>query len=111
MLGLIVSLLIIGLIAGALARLVIPGRQDISIVMTIVFGRHRVLRRWVPGLPAPPQRRAGRLLPTRRHHRFVHRRGHRPTDLDPDRKAPLGAPVSPTVQGLMTARSRAAQGG
>jgi uncharacterized membrane protein YeaQ/YmgE (transglycosylase-associated protein family) len=38
MLGLIVSLVIIGLIAGALARLVVPGRQDISIVMTIVLG-------------------------------------------------------------------------
>ena len=38
MLGLIVSVLIIGLIAGALARLVVPGRQDMSIVMTIVLG-------------------------------------------------------------------------
>jgi uncharacterized membrane protein YeaQ/YmgE (transglycosylase-associated protein family) len=38
MLGLIVSLLIIGLIAGALARLAVPGRQDMSIVMTIVLG-------------------------------------------------------------------------
>lgn len=38
MLGLIVSLLIIGLIAGALARLLIPGKQDIGILMTIVIG-------------------------------------------------------------------------
>jgi uncharacterized membrane protein YeaQ/YmgE (transglycosylase-associated protein family) len=38
MLGLIVSFIIIGLIAGALARLVVPGRQDISILMTIVLG-------------------------------------------------------------------------
>lgn len=38
MLGLIVSILVIGLIAGALARLVVPGRQDISILMTIVLG-------------------------------------------------------------------------
>jgi uncharacterized membrane protein YeaQ/YmgE (transglycosylase-associated protein family) len=38
MLGLIVSLLIVGLIAGALARLLVPGRQDISILMTIVLG-------------------------------------------------------------------------
>jgi uncharacterized membrane protein YeaQ/YmgE (transglycosylase-associated protein family) len=38
MLGLIVSIIVIGLIAGALARLVVPGRQDISIVMTIVLG-------------------------------------------------------------------------
>ena len=38
MLGLIVSIIVIGLIAGALARLVVPGKQDISIVMTIVLG-------------------------------------------------------------------------
>jgi len=31
-------LLVIGLIAGALARLLIPGRQDIGILMTIVLG-------------------------------------------------------------------------
>jgi uncharacterized membrane protein YeaQ/YmgE (transglycosylase-associated protein family) len=38
MLGLIVSLVIVGLIAGALARLIVPGKQDISILMTIVLG-------------------------------------------------------------------------
>jgi uncharacterized membrane protein YeaQ/YmgE (transglycosylase-associated protein family) len=38
MLGLIVSLLIIGAIAGALARLLVPGRQNLSIGMTIVLG-------------------------------------------------------------------------
>jgi uncharacterized membrane protein YeaQ/YmgE (transglycosylase-associated protein family) len=38
MLGLIVSLLIVGLIAGALARLLVPGRQDISIPATIGIG-------------------------------------------------------------------------
>jgi uncharacterized membrane protein YeaQ/YmgE (transglycosylase-associated protein family) len=38
MLGLIVSLIIIGLIAGALARLLVPGRQHMSILMTIVLG-------------------------------------------------------------------------
>ena len=38
MLGLIVSLLIIGLIAGAIARLLIPGRQEISIPATIAVG-------------------------------------------------------------------------
>lgn len=38
MLGLIISLLIIGLIAGALARLLVPGKQDLSIAMTIVIG-------------------------------------------------------------------------
>ena len=38
MLGLIISIIVIGLIAGALARLVIPGKQDMSIVMTILLG-------------------------------------------------------------------------
>ncbi|MGI8589411.1 MAG: GlsB/YeaQ/YmgE family stress response membrane protein [Nakamurella sp.] len=38
MLGLIISLLVIGLIAGALARLIVPGKQNISIPMTIVLG-------------------------------------------------------------------------
>ena len=38
MLGLLVTLIIVGLIAGALARLLVPGRQDISILMTIVLG-------------------------------------------------------------------------
>jgi uncharacterized membrane protein YeaQ/YmgE (transglycosylase-associated protein family) len=38
MLGLIVSLLVIGLIAGAVARLVIPGKQNLSILATIGVG-------------------------------------------------------------------------
>jgi uncharacterized membrane protein YeaQ/YmgE (transglycosylase-associated protein family) len=38
MLGLIFTILIVGLIAGALARLLVPGKQDMSIAMTIVLG-------------------------------------------------------------------------
>ena len=38
MFGLIISLIVIGLIAGAIARLIIPGKQDLSIPMTIVIG-------------------------------------------------------------------------
>jgi uncharacterized membrane protein YeaQ/YmgE (transglycosylase-associated protein family) len=38
MLGFIVSLIIIGLIAGALARLIVPGKQSMSVLMTIVLG-------------------------------------------------------------------------
>ncbi|WP_375475467.1 GlsB/YeaQ/YmgE family stress response membrane protein [uncultured Jatrophihabitans sp.] len=38
MLGLIVSLIVVGLIAGALARLLVPGKQDIGILPTIVVG-------------------------------------------------------------------------
>lgn len=38
MLGLIITIVVVGLIAGALARLIVPGKQDISILMTIVLG-------------------------------------------------------------------------
>jgi uncharacterized membrane protein YeaQ/YmgE (transglycosylase-associated protein family) len=38
MIGLIISLIVIGLIAGAVARLLIPGRQDVGVLMTIVLG-------------------------------------------------------------------------
>ena len=38
MLGLIISLVIIGLVAGSLARLAVPGKQDLTIRGTIVLG-------------------------------------------------------------------------
>jgi uncharacterized membrane protein YeaQ/YmgE (transglycosylase-associated protein family) len=38
MLGLIITLLIVGLIAGAIARLLVPGRQPIGIGGTILVG-------------------------------------------------------------------------
>ncbi len=38
MLGLIISIIVVGLIAGALARLIVPGRQAMSIPMTILLG-------------------------------------------------------------------------
>jgi uncharacterized membrane protein YeaQ/YmgE (transglycosylase-associated protein family) len=38
MLGLILTVLVVGLIAGAIARLVVPGRQPLSILGTIVLG-------------------------------------------------------------------------
>lgn len=38
MIGFIIGLIVIGLIAGALARLIIPGKQDLSIPMTILLG-------------------------------------------------------------------------
>ena len=38
MIATIFSALIVGLIVGALARLVMPGKQNIGIVMTIVLG-------------------------------------------------------------------------
>jgi len=36
--GFIIGIIVIGLIAGAIARLVVPGKQNISILMTIVLG-------------------------------------------------------------------------
>ncbi|CDJ99559.1 conserved hypothetical protein; putative inner membrane protein [Microbacterium sp. C448] len=38
MLGLIISIIVIGLIAGALARLIVPGKQSMGIGMTILLG-------------------------------------------------------------------------
>lgn len=38
MLGFVISLIVIGLVAGAVARLLIPGRQNLSIPMTILIG-------------------------------------------------------------------------
>jgi len=38
MLGLIISIIVIGLIAGAVARLLVPGKQNLSVGMTIVLG-------------------------------------------------------------------------
>ncbi len=38
MIGFILTLIVVGLIAGALARLVVPGRQHLSIPMTILLG-------------------------------------------------------------------------
>ena len=38
MLGLIISIIIVGLIAGFIARAVIPGRQNLSIGMTLLLG-------------------------------------------------------------------------
>jgi uncharacterized membrane protein YeaQ/YmgE (transglycosylase-associated protein family) len=38
MLGLIISIIIIGLIAGFIARAVVPGKQSMGILMTMVLG-------------------------------------------------------------------------
>ncbi len=38
MFGLIISILFFGLIAGAIARLLVPGRQHMSILMTVALG-------------------------------------------------------------------------
>ncbi|MEO7130741.1 MAG: GlsB/YeaQ/YmgE family stress response membrane protein [Dermatophilaceae bacterium] len=38
MLGTIISAIVVGLIAGALARLIVPGKQDLSIPATILLG-------------------------------------------------------------------------
>lgn len=38
MLGLIITVIVVGLIAGALARLLVPGKQPMSILTTLVLG-------------------------------------------------------------------------
>jgi uncharacterized membrane protein YeaQ/YmgE (transglycosylase-associated protein family) len=38
MLGLIISLIVIGLVSGALARLAVPGKQNLTVGGTIVLG-------------------------------------------------------------------------
>ena len=38
MIGTIISAIIVGLIIGALARLVLPGKQNISVLVTIILG-------------------------------------------------------------------------
>lgn len=38
MLGFILTIIIVGFIAGALARLLVPGKQEMSLVMTMVLG-------------------------------------------------------------------------
>jgi uncharacterized membrane protein YeaQ/YmgE (transglycosylase-associated protein family) len=38
MLGLVISLIVVGLIAGAIARLLVPGKQEMSVPMTILIG-------------------------------------------------------------------------
>ena len=77
MLGLIISIIVIGLIAGAVARLVVPGKQNLSIVMTIVLG---IVGSFVGGFLGYLlfRQRCGRRLPAAgRHHRLDHRRDHR----------------------------------
>ena len=38
MISLIITIIVVGLIAGAVARLVVPGKQNLSIPMTILLG-------------------------------------------------------------------------
>lgn len=38
MLGLIITVIVVGLIAGALARLLVPGKQSMSILTTMLLG-------------------------------------------------------------------------
>ena len=38
MIGTIIGAIIVGLIVGALARLIMPGKQSIGVIMTIVLG-------------------------------------------------------------------------
>lgn len=81
MIGFILGLLIVGLIAGALARLLVPGRQNISIPATILVG---IIGSFVGGFPQQPAVQRRRLPADVGHHRVGHRRGHRAAGLDQD---------------------------
>ena len=63
----IITAIIVGLVIGALGRLVVPGKQNIPIWLTIVIGIVAVGRSWNPS-----QHR--RIHP---HHRRCHREGRR----------------------------------
>ena len=94
MLGLIVSIIVIGLIAGALARLVVPGRQNMSIPMTIVLG---IVGSFVGGFLGYLLFRKDaeeRVLPAGGNHRLHHRRDHRAADLDSRGRSPNGTRLS-----------------
>ena len=45
MIGTILSALVVGLIVGALARLIMPGKQNIGVIMTILARCTRLVRR------------------------------------------------------------------
>ncbi len=48
MIGTIISAIVVGAIVGALARLAMPGRQSIGVIMTIVLGiLGSLIRLWV----------------------------------------------------------------
>ena len=83
MLGLIVSIIIIGLIAGVIARLVVPASRTCRILMTIVLGIVGSFIGGFLGFLIFHHDADGRLLPARRHHRLHHRRDHRAAALDP----------------------------
>jgi uncharacterized membrane protein YeaQ/YmgE (transglycosylase-associated protein family) len=51
MLGAIISAIVVGAIIGALARLVMPGRQNLSTLMTVVLGiAGALLGSWITSL-------------------------------------------------------------
>ena len=76
MIATILSALVVGLIVGALARLIMPGKQNIGVIMTIIAWRARLVHRGLgdlpTGLPQRQRRMAGHPVPRRGH------RGDRP---------------------------------
>ncbi len=99
MLGLILTILIVGAIAGALARLLVPGKQDLSIAMTVVLG---VVGSFVGGLLGyllfHKDAADGLLQPAGIIGSVI---GSRPraSHLDPRRRPPFGAQLSPLHPG------------
>ena len=74
MLGFIVYLIVIGLIAGFIARALVPGRDPMSVLGTMVLGIDRLVHRRLPRLCADAPRCHRRSVSSVRHHRLDRRR-------------------------------------
>ena len=78
MLFTILGWILFGLIAGFIARAIVPGKDDIGIWRTILLG---IVGSFVGGLIFALLTRRAARLPTRGLDRLDHRRGDRPGDL------------------------------
>ena len=81
MIGTIIGAIVIGLVVGGLARLVMPGKQNIGVVMTVILGAiGAFVGTWVSlqtGIFQPEWRIQDHSLPGR-HRRRVHPHRHLP---------------------------------
>ena len=72
MIGTVVSAIFVGLVVGALARLILPGKQSIGVIMTILLGAIGSFSRVVGDLQVGVSRREWRIQAdgfSGRHHR------------------------------------------
>jgi uncharacterized membrane protein YeaQ/YmgE (transglycosylase-associated protein family) len=94
MLGLIITIIVVGLIAGALARLLVPGRQDLSIPMTILLGIIGSFDGGFLGYVLVPQGRRTGIPAAVRADRIGRRRRPPTADLDPHGQSPHRASLT-----------------